>query len=94
MRKKRHKTRDCIIKGINVKTGEVDYFLNVSSAVKSIGCCRSQAYNVLNKVGYFKTAHGWKLEWVDFEDVSVLTSKKGVKAIDVDYWKILENTTK
>ena len=62
-------TKDCIIKGVNTKTGEEDWFLNVMSVVKAIGCTRAQVYNVLNKVGYCKTAKGWKLEWVDFNKV-------------------------
>lgn len=95
MRKNRRVSpRDCIVKGTNTATGEVEYFLNVASVVKVVGCTKAHAYNVLNKVGYFKTAKGWKLEWVDFNDVSVLTSKKGVKAVDIDYWQMLENTTK
>lgn len=68
-------TKDCVIKGVNTKTGEEEWFLNVISAVKAIGCTRAQVYNVLNKVGYCKTAKGWRLEWVDFNDV-VLKPKK------------------
>lgn len=61
------KTRDCIVKGTNISTGEVDYFLNVSSAAKSIGGAVSHVYNVLRGIGYYKTVKGWKLEWVDLE---------------------------
>lgn len=96
-------TKDCIIKGVNTKTGEEEWFLNVMSVVKAIGCTRAQVYNVLNKVRYCKTAKGWHLEWVDFNDVSVLTSKTGIKAVKLDdgdqvseaeYWQQVENMLK
>lgn len=77
------KARDCIVKGTNMQTKEVQYFLNVKSVVKAIGCTVSHAYNVLNKVGYYKTAHGWQLEWIDFNKVSVISSKCGIEATEI-----------
>lgn len=84
-KKTKLKSRDCIIKGTNLATGEVEYFLNVASVAKAVGGSQSHAYNVLNKVGYYKSIKGWKLEWIDFDKVSVLYSRTGIKAIDVDY---------
>lgn len=102
-------TKDCVIKGVNTKTGEEEWFLNVVSAVKAIGCTRAQVYNVLNKVGYCKTAKGWHLEWVDFNDV-VLKPKKtkktkkpnfevqvhedGDQISEAEYWQQVENMIK
>lgn len=101
-------TKDCIIKGVNTKTGEQEWFLNVMSVVKAIGCTRPQAYNVLNKVGYCKTVHDWRLEWVDFNDVVLKPkktekSKNGIEVIyhedgdqvsEAEYWQQVENMLK
>lgn len=92
--------RDCIIKGTNVATGEIEYFLNVASVVKELGCTKAHVYHVLNKVGYCKTAKGWHLEWVDFDEVSVVQSKTGIKVqkransdnmSESEYWQQVEN---
>lgn len=60
---------DCIIKMTNVETGEVDYALNQVSVAQAIGCSKQLVSQVLSKneqFKHFKTAKGWKLEYVDF----------------------------
>lgn len=61
--------KDCIIKMTNVETGEVDYALNQTSVAKAIGCSKQLVSQVLSEkehFKHFKTAKGWKLEYVDF----------------------------
>lgn len=61
--------KDCIIKMTNVETGEVDYALNQISVAEAIGCSKQLVSQVLSEkehFKHFKTAKGWKLEYVDF----------------------------
>lgn len=53
----------------NVETGEVDYALNQISVAEAIGCSKQLVSQVLSEkehFKHFKTAKGWKLEYVDF----------------------------
>ena len=61
--------RDKIIMMTNVETGEVDYALNQVACANAIGCTKQLVSQVLSKkemFKYFKTAKGWKLEYIDF----------------------------
>lgn len=83
--------------------------MNVASVVKAVGCTRAHAYNVLNKVGYFKTAKGWQLEWVDFDDIAIRQKKSkkskktdvevqmhedGDQVSEAEHWQLVENMLK
>ena len=53
----------------NVKTGEVCYALTQVACANAIGCTKQLVSQVLSKkemFKYFKTARGWKLEYIDF----------------------------
>ena len=53
----------------NVETGEVDYALTQVACAKAIGCSKQLVSQVLSQkemFKYFKTAKGWKLEYIDF----------------------------
>ena len=61
--------KDCIIMMTNVETGEVDYALNQASCANAIGCTKQLVSQVLSEnpiFKHFKTAKGWKLEYIDF----------------------------
>ena len=61
--------RDYVIKCTNLKTGEVDYFINGKVAAKVLKCSHVLVYRVLNKTDYAKTAKGHLLEWVDLKEI-------------------------
>ena len=61
--------RDYVIKCTDLKTGEVDYFINGKVAAKALKCSHVLVYRVLNKTDYAKTAKGHLLEWVDLKEL-------------------------
>ena len=59
---------NCIIKMTNIETGEIDYATNQVSVAQAIGCTKqlvSQVLSQTEQMKHFKTAKGWKLEYVD-----------------------------
>lgn len=61
--------RDCAIMMTNVETGEVNYALTQVACANAIGCTKQLVSQVLSEKEMFKrfkTAKGWKLEYIDF----------------------------
>ena len=69
--KRKRIKRNCVVVGYNEKTGERNIWLNGSIAADQIGCSKVFIYKVLNKEEHYLTAKGWRLDWLDMDELAV-----------------------
>ena len=76
---------DCFVKATCLSDGSINYYLNAMDVARHLGCTKQLVYQVLSDKEHFKqfkSAKGWKLEWVDMmELVDKNVLKKLVKVL-------------
>ena len=61
------KHENAVLKAVNQKTNEVQYFMTGYQAAAYIGCSHVLIYRVANKSDWVKSAKGWSIEWISFQ---------------------------
>lgn len=76
---------DYCVKATSLSDGSINYYLNAMDVARHLGCTKQLVYQVLSDKEHFKqfkSAKGWKLEWIDMiELVDKNLQKKLVKVL-------------